>query len=331
MILTSSKWLTKFIARNRRSSRDEPRSTGDYSYLSSRRTIAVCAVNVWPSFSLKKGFWNFVLRRAFGSFEVVDREASADFVLASVFPHRKAAYPEKTIALIWENIRPNYEFYRFSISSDIDGYQGRNLRLPNWCEEIAWSDDLRGPKGPAEFHGYEERLDLESLLMPQEASSHAREKFCCLVTSYREGHRALAAEALRQIGPVDVFGNVTGTPLCRSKYELLRDYRFNLCFENSIFPGYYTEKPVHAWAAGCIPLYFSDPYYSVDFNPRAMINRIMFPSLQAFVDKVAEVNASDSLFAQFQKEPLLSRRPTLDPLVSFLRAAIITIASGRQT
>jgi alpha(1,3/1,4) fucosyltransferase len=328
MILKSSKLLTKIIARNRRRSRHGPRLTGDYSDLWSMRTIAVCAVNVWPSFSLKNGFWNFVLRQAFGSFEIVDREASADFVLTSVFPHRKAAYPEKTIALIWENVRPNYEFYRFSISSDIDDYEGRNFRLPNWYEEIAWSDDLRGPKGPAQFHGYEERLDLEHLLMPPKVSSYVRKKFCCLVTSYREGHRALAAEALGQIGPVDIFGNVTGAPLRRSKYELLGDYRFNLCFENSIFPGYYTEKPVHAWAAGCIPLYFSDPYYSVDFNPRAMINRISFPSLQAFVDKVAEVNASDALFAEFQKEPLLIRRPTLDPLVSFLRAAI-TIALGR--
>ena len=45
--------------------------------------------------------------------------------------------------------------------------------------------------------------------------------------SYREPYRALAAEALSQIDPVDIFGNVTGAPLLQSKYEALRDYRFN--------------------------------------------------------------------------------------------------------
>jgi len=31
-----------------------------------------------------------------------------------------------------------------------------------------------------------------------------------------------------------------------SKYEILRDYRFNLCFESVAFPGYYAEKALEA-------------------------------------------------------------------------------------
>jgi hypothetical protein len=291
----------------------------------SNETLAICAVNFWPSFSLAKGFWNFVLTESFGRFRLADEAADADIVLTSVFPHEKAQFPEKTIAVIWENIRPNYEFYRFSISSDFDGYQGRNCRVPNWYEELAWNESFCGPKaafeGAIQGHGHEERVEIARLMAPGEIEPVVRPKFCCLVTSYREPYRALAAEALSQIGPVDIFGNVTGAPLLQSKYEALRDYRFNLCFENSIFPGYYTEKALQAWAAGCIPLYFSDPYFGADFNPKAMINRIGFRTLAEFVEAVRRVNDSPGLMAQFRREPLLTSRPSLDPVIAFLRGA----------
>jgi hypothetical protein len=118
-----------------------------------------------------------------------------------------------------------------------------------------------------------------------------------------------------------VYGNVANRPLRSSKYELLRRYRFNLCFENSIFPGYYTEKPFHAWVGGCVPLYYSDNWYSSDFNPKAMINRINFSSLDAFVEHVALVNKSRSALNEIFDQPLLTARPTLDPAIDFLRKA----------
>lgn len=40
------------------------------------------------------------------------------------------------------------------------------------------------------------------------------------------------------------------------KMDLLKDYKFNLCFENTIYPYYCTEKIWHAIAAGCLPIYY---------------------------------------------------------------------------
>ena len=128
-------------------------------------------------------------------------------------------------------------------------------------------------------HGYEQPVDIETLMKPHEHVEPPRPKFCCFVSRYRESHRALAVEALSRIAPIDVLGNVIGRPLRRSKYDVLRQYRFNVCFENSIFPGYYTEKIIHAWAAGCIPLYWSDPHFGADFNTKSIVNRIDFPIL----------------------------------------------------
>jgi alpha(1,3/1,4) fucosyltransferase len=289
--------------------------------------LKICATKVWPAFTLDNGFWEFLLHESFGAFQSVQDEAEADLVLVSVFPHAKATFPGKTIAIIWENIRPNYDYYRFSISFDFDDYGGRNCRLPNWYEEIKWSDAFEGPKGPIGGHGHEERIDIERLMVPRKSEGRRRPKFCCLVTSYRDPHRALAVEALSKIETVDVFGGITGAPLCQSKYEFLREYRFNLCFENSIFPGYYTEKAFQAWVAGCVPLYFSDPFFSADFNPDALVNRINSKTLEVFVETVRAIDACDERLEKFRCEPLLRRRPSLEPAVAFLRRAASEITS----
>src|SRR6185312_13316509 len=152
---------------------------------------------------------------------------------------------------------------------------------------------------------------------PAWAAIRAHERFCCFVAGKSEPHRNAAMQSLATVGPVDGFGDLFGNPLRRSKYELLPGYRFNLCFENSAFPGYYTEKPVQAWVGGCIPLYYSDPWFRHDFNPKAVINRIDFPSLADFTRHVAEVERSPVLFDALAAEPLLTRRPSLDEPIAF--------------
>jgi len=43
------------------------------------------------------------------------------------------------------------------------------------------------------------------------------------------------------------------------KVSTLANYRFALCFENTAFPGYVTEKIFDCFAAGCIPVYLGAP------------------------------------------------------------------------
>jgi hypothetical protein len=43
------------------------------------------------------------------------------------------------------------------------------------------------------------------------------------------------------------------------KVETLSNYRFALCFENTAFPGYVTEKIFDCFVAGCIPIYLGAP------------------------------------------------------------------------
>lgn len=308
---------------------------------SMRKTVKVYALNFWPGFSLKSGFIPYLLTRALGSFEIAATEAEADIVLFSLFPRfarlrtispslvrDTPKWPEKSIAILWENQRPDYRRYAYSISSDFDSYGGRNIRVPVWYGQIAWPGMPRAtpPSDQRVWDGFEPLIPVETLMTPRQMSSASeRERFCCFVAANREPHRMLTLEALSRVADVDLYGPISGKAFRGSKYELLKNYRFNLCFENSAFPGYYTEKLLQAWVGGCIPLYYSDPWYAADFNPKAVINRIDFPTLDEFVDRVAEINRSQVSFEELLRQPLLTTAPRLEGVLDFLGQACAAV------
>jgi len=53
---------------------------------------------------------------------------------------------------------------------------------------------------------------------------------------------------------------------CESKYDVLSQYEFCLCFENMVMDGYMTEKLFDCLYAGCVPIYYgaSDVFNYVD-------------------------------------------------------------------
>lgn len=306
-----------------------------------RTKLKVCAVNFWPGFSLQAGFVRYLLERAIGEFDVAADEKSADIVLSSVFPRfqrllaihpklklKTPKFPEKTIGVLWENMRPNYSQYAYSISSDFDSYGGRNVRIPLWYGQLNWPGFNRG--APSDWHGYEPLIEIESLLSPRPACKPGEhELFCCFVAANPELHRMLAVEALSRVEQVDLYGPITGKAYKGSKYDLLKRYRFNLCFENSAFPGYFTEKLLHSWAGGCIPLYYSGPGFERDFNPSAVINRKDFATLDEFAEHVAKIHRSPDLWGAIYAEPLLTQAPSLSSATDFLREACDSIMNRK--
>ena len=301
------------------------------------RVVKICAVNFWPGFSLESGFVRYLLNLALGSFSIVSSEKDADIVLVSVFPRfqrlaaispklqiKRPMVPERSIGFIWENQRPDYRKYAFSISSDFDSYGGRNFRIPLWYAQLKWPEISQDRPWSSEraWQGYEPLVDMDTLMRPRPASqSDNRDAFCCFVAANPEPHRLLTIEALSKVGKVDLYGPISGKAFKGSKYELLSRYRFNLCFENSMFPGYYTEKLLQSWVGGCIPLYYSDPWFHQDFNPKAAINRINFATLDDFSEFVRSVYGSRELIDGYLAQPLLTQRPSLDAGVAFLRGA----------
>jgi len=87
-------------------------------------------------------------------------------------------------------------------------------------------------------------------------------KFACLIARHDfGGQRKIIMDVLTGSGKVDCPGLFNNNcppigPNPDDKIKHLKDYQYNICPENSKYPGYHTEKIFQALEAGCIPLYW---------------------------------------------------------------------------
>jgi hypothetical protein len=297
--------------------------------------LRICFTNFWPgAFSAANNafFLPYIFGEACGELELTDDPAAADVVVSSLFGQQPVP-AAKTIQFVGENIRPDFLRHRYALSFDYDSYGGRNFRLPLWWWRLAWPGYAerwrKRPQPTGQLtHGYEDLIPIEALLQPRPAPTQRPAGFCALIAANPEPLRINLFMALQGAGPVTGYGHMFGNPLHRSKFDVLREFRFCLCPENSIYPGYHTEKVVDAWYGGCVPLYSGDRLLERDFNPAAILNYQDDLDMGRFVERVRALEADPAAYERVRSQPLLSQRPSLEPLIAFLRAAVEQIRRG---
>ena len=84
-----------------------------------------------------------------------------------------------------------------------------------------------------------------------------------------------------------------------SKYQALSNYKYSICFENSVINGYITEKIFDCFYAGTVPIYYGAPDINKYINPKAFINFKDFSSIQDLESYIE--NLSDSDYEEYKK------------------------------
>lgn len=79
----------------------------------------------------------------------------------------------------------------------------------------------------------------------------------------------------------------------KSKRATLQQYKFSLCYENSIFPGYLTEKIFDALFAGCVPVYLGDPEVEKSIPPDAFLNKKNFATYEKLYDFLKNMSPAE--------------------------------------
>lgn len=87
------------------------------------------------------------------------------------------------------------------------------------------------------------------------------------------------------------------------KLAFIRDYKFSLSFENKSYPGYTTEKLVEAMFAYTVPIYWGNPVVREEFNPDAFLCYHDYPSEEAFLERIREVDSSNELYLKYLSAP----------------------------
>ena len=88
-----------------------------------------------------------------------------------------------------------------------------------------------------------------------------------------------------------------------TKLTYISKYKFTIAFENQSYPHYVTEKIVHPFLAGSIPIYWGCPKIAQMFNPAAFINCHDYNSLDEVVSRVQEIDNDHELYLKYATAP----------------------------
>ena len=88
-----------------------------------------------------------------------------------------------------------------------------------------------------------------------------------------------------------------------TKLTYISKYKFTITFENQSYPHYVTEKIVHPFLAGSIPIYWGCPKITQMFNPAAFINCHDYSSLDEVVARVQEIDNDHELYLKYATAP----------------------------
>ena len=283
--------------------------------------MKLCVTNFWEG-AFDGDFFDFFFRACFPDLIYTNNQYDADLVVTSVFGHTQTD-PQKTLAYIGENVRPSFIGYNHSLSFDWDSYGGRNHRLPLWYARLAWDGFEEKPRRVgSNNHGYEPLIDIKSLMRPRKLDMTGKDKFCAMIAGNPEGLRINLFHSISKYKQVDGYGNMFGRALRQSKFDLLKDYKFCLCPENSIYDGYITEKLIDAYAGGCVPIYSGDMSVLRAFNINAFFNYQEKLNMEWLVQAIKNYDTKDIWYEQMYIQPLLKGEPILDDAIAFVRSIV---------
>ncbi|MWV62757.1 alpha-1,3-fucosyltransferase [Helicobacter saguini] len=193
----------------------------------------------------EKEFYDFhYVKRLGEKYKIIYDPQNPQFVMCNCNGDAYLKYDCVRIILSGESLRVDFNLVDYAIGFDFMDFGDRYMRAPLFYTI---------------FRPHIYRWVNRAELLKKE-----REKFCSIVVSNGGRHRilfrTLAFHKLSEYKRVDSGGGWNNNIGRRvgSKMEFLRDYKFNLCFENASYPGYLSEKLYEAYIYGCVPIYWGD-------------------------------------------------------------------------
>lgn len=270
--------------------------------------LRVMFCDFWPGFVPESSFFWKLLEKNFNA-QLVDSNPNCVFYGPFGVSHLK--HPDALkIFFTGENIVPNFKEADYALSFEYENFGDRNLRLPLYVL-YGQADDLVSKD--AAFEDFLERPGFCSFVYSNPKCAERNEFFVEL-----NKHRRVDSGGR-------LFNNIG--EVIEDKLQFGRNYRFQICFENSSRAGYTTEKIVDAMRSGAIPIYWGNPKIHEEFNDRSFVNVHRYQSFRNAIDHVLQLEVNVESLRQTFVEPWFHDNvPNLyyseQRLVSFLLTAL---------
>jgi hypothetical protein len=228
-----------------------------------------------------------------------------------------------SLLITGENVRHDFQNCDYSISFDLGISNPHHFRMPYWMEMIDWSHEgIHGNQNPR----YGQLLTIERLMQPLGNTFLERKRAAAFLSSHMREPRNTLFNAVNSVLPVNGFGPHFNKDIKSHHHSgilkevLLQDFAFNLCPENAMYPGYYTEKIPEAFFAKCLPITWADENVKVDFNPNAFIN--LAPMSWCNFSPLKDIINSPHTLAQYASQALLLKAPSILPFRDFVKRVL---------
>jgi len=201
----------------------------------------------------------------------------------------------KRVLFTGENFRPNYFLHDHAITFDHEN-SPRHYRLPLYvvCLHQYW-----------EHHNAIEDVSWDQFLGRLNANrDDVPSRYASFVQSNPNHQiRNNFVQTLMKEHEVDCGGplfNNIGYVLPRdldlsNKNNFAADRKFNIAFENGIFPGYVTEKLLDAFMARTVPVYLGSMTVERDFNTERFINCHEYDHLGQVIEQMDSIKDEEWL------------------------------------
>lgn len=227
-----------------------------------------------------------------------------------------------------ENVRFDQVQADYSISFDLGVQSDKHLRFPYWMEMLDWSHEgITGNTNPR----YGELMKISTLMSPLGKQFLARGNSCAMLSSHLREPRGSLYRAIEKIISTQGFGSHFDKSIKDHhssgflKKDILEKFSFNLCPENGLYPGYYTEKIPEAFNSGCLPITWADENISADFNPNALIN--MLNLAESGYESISLTLLNPKILERYKDEALIIKKPSIEKFSNFLRKILRNIGN----
>jgi len=213
------------------------------------------------------------------------------------FGNTNTSYKKTDITKIFytgENCRPeNYECH-YAITHD-HNFHPWHYRLPLYVADM-WAIET--------FHKVKDR-PFEYLFNFNKTYAKDKFEFCAFVhrnpgNPVRNNFFQKLSDRYKKVNSAGTLLNNTGISLpdVESKIRYFTKHKFSLCFENSSYPGYVTEKILHGFYGNTIPIYWGSKTIVKDFNPGSFINYFDYENEDKLIDMIVRIDNDDNLYNQ---------------------------------
>jgi alpha(1,3/1,4) fucosyltransferase len=271
-----------------------------------KKKLKINFTDFYPGFNKLNNYFINILSKEY----LVTIDESPDYLIYSCYGYDFLNYDCIKIFYNGENISPDFNLCDYGIGFAYLNFDDRYIRLPNFI--------TYGIQPIYEFIKNRKSLPKSKFCNFIYSNSNAdpnRDKFYHLLSKYKH-----VDSAGRHLNNICIPSTEKGW--ANDKIPFMKDYKFSIAFENSSLPGYTTEKIIHAFMAGTIPIYWGNPVITKDFNPDAFINCHAFKDFNKVVDKVIEIDQDNQLYIKMVNQPVFLKEPEYlqeDYLISFLR------------